>query len=143
NNAYPDVSRYMDEILQQARALGYVETMFGRRRYVPELKSGVMQVRRAAERMAINMPVQGTAADIMKKAMIAVADRIKKEAAENDVAMILQVHDELVFEVSPKQIKIIVAWIAEEMEHVVQLKVPLDVELSSGTTWGTLSPLSL
>ncbi|MDP2656345.1 MAG: DNA polymerase I [bacterium] len=141
--AYPDVRKYMDEILQQARSLGYVETFFGRRRYIPELKSSVMQVRRSAERTAINMPVQGTAADIMKKAMIAVAQRIKKEKARNDVAMVLQVHDELVFEISTAKVKTVAQWIQEEMEHVVQLKVPLEVEISSGKNWGTLSSLSL
>ncbi|NIW79957.1 MAG: DNA polymerase I, partial [Calditrichae bacterium] len=101
--AYKDVKEYLDRTKALAHKFGYVETIFGRRRYLPDIKSNIQQVRAAAERMAINMPVQGTAADIMKMAMIRVHQGLPKvcKAAK----MILQVHDELVFEVPEKDIK--------------------------------------
>jgi len=131
---YPGIKKYMDDTIDSARKNGYVETLLGRRRYIPDIASGVAQIKRGAERMAINMPIQGTAADIMKLAMIEID---KKTLSKNkDIKMILQVHDELVFEIPEDSIKYYVLSIKQTMESVFKLKCPLIVEGKEAENWG-------
>ena len=119
---------------------GYVETLFGRRRYIPEAQSSNWQMRREAERMAVNMPIQGTATgDIVKMAMIAVDEWTGREKLERDVRMLLQVHDELVFEIKKDVYERAVSKIKEAMEGVAELKVPLVVDVKAGKNWGEQS----
>ncbi len=130
---FPKMKQFTDNIITQARQQGYVETLFGRKRYLPDINSGVAQVRNAAERAAINLPVQGTSADIMKLAMIAVWQNIcSKNSA---IKMLLQVHDELVFEVPAEQTDTAAALIKKEMENVAKLSVPLVVDVKMGKNW--------
>ncbi len=134
---YPGVSRYMDTIRDSAKEQGYVETLFGRRLYLPEINARNGAMRKAAERTAINAPMQGTAADIIKRAMIAVDQWLQAgddEACEN-VRMIMQVHDELVFEVPTEQVEAFKAALKPYMENAAELDVPLLVEADSGDSW--------
>lgn len=131
---YPGVYAYMQATKQSAYQLGYVETLFGRRLYVPELKSSNPQRRQYAERTAINAPMQGSAADIIKRAMIAV-DRWILEAARDRVKMIMQVHDELVFEVAEDYLEQAIVQIRAHMQEAASLSVPLVVEIGVGTNW--------
>lgn len=128
---HPAITEYVERTKALAYKLGYVETLFGRRRYVPEIKSFIQQVRASAERMAINMPIQGTSADIIKLAMV----EIDKNIANDDVRMVLQVHDELVFEIKKGKEKKAIADIKEVMEEICKLKVPLVVEAEVGERW--------
>ncbi|MCW9059683.1 MAG: DNA polymerase I [Gammaproteobacteria bacterium] len=130
---YPGVKRYMDETREQAREQGYVETVFGRRLYLPEIRDRNGQRRAAAERTAINAPMQGTAADIIKRAMLRVETWNKGSGL--DVTLIMQVHDELVFEVAEKDIEAAKSGICEAMEGAAELSVPLRVELGTGHNW--------
>jgi len=130
---YPGVKAYMETTRELAREQGYVETLFGRRLYLPEINARNAQRRQAAERTAINAPMQGSAADIIKKAMLAVAAWIKSEAS--DVTMIMQVHDELVFEVPPDLEKAAATSIAGRMESAASLSVPLVVDIGTGRNW--------
>ena len=130
---YPGVQTFMDTTRESARELGYVETVFGRRLYLPEINHRNGQRRQYAERTAINAPMQGTAADIIKRAMIAVNDWI--ELAGLDVTMIMQVHDELVFEVRDDQLETARAEINRLMVNVAELKVPLVVDIGTGSNW--------
>jgi DNA polymerase I len=130
---FSGVKTYLDKTLEQAKKEGYVETIFGRRRYVPELESKNYQIRASGERMAINMPVQGTAADMMKFAMIRVYQKLDEK-----VRMILQVHDELVFEVPEGLENVVVKMVEKEMEDVLELAVPVVVEAKVGKRWGEL-----
>ena len=123
----------MKQVVEQAKEKGYVETMFGRRRYLPELKSGNFNLRSFGERVALNMPIQGTAADIMKLAMVAVERRLKKELPE--AALVLQVHDELIVECPEAQAEAAAKLLEEEMEQVVSLSVPLTAEAHWGKNW--------
>jgi DNA polymerase-1 len=116
-----------------AQSHGYVETMLGRRRPLPDISSGVIALRNAAERMAINSVVQGSAADMIKIAMVNVFRRMKKENAKGK--LLLQVHDELVFETPADVVEQEAAWIREEMQAAMQLKVPLKVEIGWGKNW--------
>ncbi|CEK12558.1 DNA polymerase I [Chthonomonas calidirosea] len=131
----PGVKRYIEEIKELAHRQGWVQTLFGRRRYLPDLRSGNHQVRQAAERAAINMPIQGTAADIMKLAMIRVYHRLN---AREDCALLLQVHDELLFEVKEEKIEACVAEIVPLMQEAYPLKVPLKVDAKVGTDWANM-----
>jgi DNA polymerase-1 len=131
---YPGMKRYMDATLEFARREGYVETYFGRRRYLPEIVSTVPQVKNSAERMAINMPVQGTAADLLKLAMIEIYKQLPKLSPETK--MILQVHDELVFEIPDKEVEKVSQKLKEIMENVCELKVPIVAEVGVGDNWG-------
>lgn len=131
---YPKVLEYMNRTRQQAHQLGYVETLFGRRLYLPEINTRNMVRQKAAERTAINAPMQGTAADIIKKAMIAIA-KWQNEQKNPPANMIMQVHDELVFEVYDKEIESSKKMIRELMEHAVKLSVPLVVSIGTGTNW--------
>jgi DNA polymerase-1 len=130
---YPGVLRYMDDIRCQAAELGYVETLFGRRLYLPEINSSNGMRRQAAERTAINAPMQGTAADIIKKAMINVDHWL--QATDTEAQMIMQVHDELVFEVPEQEVDEISAKVVELMSGAAQLDVPLLVEAGQGINW--------
>jgi DNA polymerase-1 len=133
---YEGVKHYLETTLQNARTNGFVCTLMGRKRYLPELSSGDRNIRSAAERMAINTPIQGTAADLIKLAMIRLYKRINSSGS--DAKMILQVHDELVFEVPQKEVKRLKKMIVEEMEHVIDLDVPLSVSISEGLNWAEL-----
>lgn len=135
---FSGVKKYIDRTLEFTKVNGYAETLFGRRRYIPELNSTNYQLRSAAERMAINHPVQGTAADLMKMAMIDVHKYIKENFKDGEVKMILQVHDELVLEVKEKLAKEIGDKVKEIMEKTVTLRVPVKVEVGIGQRWGEL-----
>lgn len=139
---YQGIKKYIDKTIEETREKGYAETLFGRRRYLPEINSGVMQVRSAAERMAINMPIQGTAADLIKLAMIKIFN-ILKEFKEEEIKMILQVHDELVFEVKKDLADKIAKIVKIEMERVIKLKAPIEVKLSIGPNWGETEELNI
>ncbi len=131
---YPGVKSYMDNTRADAADAGYVETIFGRRLYLPDINAKNGQRRQHAERTAINAPMQGTAADIIKKAMINVADWLATE--EFDAQMIMQVHDELVLEVKTEQLEAFSAKLKQIMEEAAELAVPLIVEVGSGKNWG-------
>ncbi|MBZ6068244.1 DNA polymerase I [Aeromonas schubertii] len=131
---YPGVLEYMERTRQQAEGLGYVETLFGRRLYLPEIKSRNAGLRKAAERAAINAPMQGTAADIIKRAMIAVDGWIQSEGGD-DIRMLMQVHDELVFEVREDRVEALVPTIKTLMSAAADLHVPLVVEAGTGDNW--------
>ncbi len=130
---YPGVKKYMDSIREQARAQGYVETLFGRRLYLPDINDKNVQRRQYAERTAINAPMQGTAADIIKRAMIQIDDWIQPE--QLDCKMIMQVHDELVFEVRSDSADLIKQAVIQRMVAAVELTVPLVVDAAVGSNW--------
>jgi DNA polymerase-1 len=137
--AYSGVREYLDQTKALAHARGFVETLFGRKRPLPEINSPRPEVRAAAERMAINMPVQGTAADIIKLAMIEVARRLPSLSPAS--AMLLQVHDELVFEVPDKEVSNLAHTIKEVMESVEKLKCPIVVDSKAGKDWDRMDRL--
>ncbi len=130
---YPKVKEYIQRVIEQAREKEYVETIFGRRRYLPDINSRNHVVRSNAERTAINTPIQGSAADIIKKAMINIFNRFKKQNIKSK--MIIQVHDELVFDVLIDELDEVKQIIKYEMENVVRLKVPLVVDMGQGRNW--------
>jgi DNA polymerase-1 len=130
---YPGVKRFMDNTRAQARETGYVETVFGRRLYLPDIRSGNAQLRQYAERSAINAPMQGTAADIIKRAMITVDAWCRREQAP--ARLIMQVHDELVFEVPAAALAAVTAAVREHMVNAASLSVPLRVDVGSGANW--------
>lgn len=131
---YPGVLTYMERTREQAEQAGYVETLFGRRLYLPDIKAKNMGLRKAAERAAINAPMQGTAADIIKRAMIKLADWIKT-CDNGTIRMVMQVHDELVFEVREDKLDAYVPVIRQYMMDAASLKVPLDVGIGVGDNW--------
>jgi len=131
---YPGVLTYMERTREQAEQTGYVETLFGRRLYLPDIKAKNMGLRKAAERAAINAPMQGTAADIIKLAMIKLADWIKT-CDNGTIRMVMQVHDELVFEVREDKLDAYVPMIRQYMMDAASLKVPLDVGIGVGDNW--------
>ena len=130
---YPGVKRYMEETRAQASEQGYVETLFGRRLYLPEIRSSNGQRRQAAERTAINAPMQGTAADIIKMAMLNIQHWL--EETNYDAMMTMQVHDELVFEVTAEQVPAFIEDVKKRMEHAAKLNVPLLVDAGYGENW--------
>ena len=130
---YPGVKKYMEESVQKGKSKGYVETLFGRRRYLPELSNPNYNVRSFGERCAMNSPIQGTAADIIKLAMIAVEKRLRSENLE--ARLILQVHDELIIESPLCESERVQALLKDCMEHVIDLKVPLRADISTGGNW--------
>ena len=132
-DTYPGVHHYMESIKQSARERGYVETLFGRRRALPELNSKNFNLRSFGERAAMNTPIQGTAADIIKIAMLRVRDRLKAEGFE--ARLILQVHDELILEAPEHEAERAAALLREEMEHAAELRVPLVAEAKIGHSW--------
>ena len=123
----------MKRVVEQAKEQGYVETMFGRRRYLPELASSNFNMRAFGERVARNMPIQGTAADIIKIAMIRVEDRLRKEGMKS--RLILQVHDELIVEAPEDEAEKAAAVLTEEMRSAAQLSVPLIADAGIGKSW--------
>jgi DNA polymerase-1 len=129
---YPKVKTYMEATRVHAADQGYVETIFGRRLYLPDIRAKHMGKRRAAERAAINAPMQGTAADIIKKAMIAIHAQLPSHP---DVKMLMQVHDELVFEIQANEVERAKQWIRDAMQNTVQLSVPLVVDIGVGKNW--------
>ncbi|MFM4911704.1 DNA polymerase I [Aeromonas dhakensis] len=131
---YPGVLEYMERTRQQAEAQGYVETLFGRRLYLPDIKSRNAGLRKAAERAAINAPMQGTAADIIKRAMINVDGWIRG-IEDQSIRMLMQVHDELVFEIREEKLEEYIAIIKEKMSAAAELHVPLVVEAGTGDNW--------
>lgn len=131
--AYPGVRTFLDNVVARAKQTGYAETMYGRRRHIPELKAKNPQLRGFGERTAMNHPMQGTAADIIKIAMVRVSRRLEEEGFA--AHMILQVHDELDFECPVDEVERLTAMVQDVMEHVVDLRVPLIAEASTGVTW--------
>lgn len=131
--AYPNVKEYMNSNVEFARKNGYVSTLLGRKRYIPEINSSNFNLRSFGERAAMNMPLQGTAADVIKIAMIKVANRIKKEGLRS--RLILQVHDELIVDTAEDEVEEVKNILVEEMQSAVTLSVPLTVETECGTRW--------
>ena len=130
---YQGVARYRDRMIAAAREKGYVTTLLNRRRYLPDINHANNRIRSEAERMAVNTPIQGTAADLIKRAMIAIHGRMKKESFRSK--MLLQVHDELVFEVPKEELEHLIPMVREEMESVYSLDVPLKVDINYGKNW--------
>lgn len=131
--AFPSIRTFIDGIIAQTREKGYVETMFGRRRYLPEINARNATVRALAERNAVNAPIQGTSADIIKLAMIGVARRMEEEGLRS--RMVLQIHDELLFDTCEEEAETLKALVVEEMENVITLSIPLTVECGYGKDW--------
>lgn len=149
---FGSIKKWMAEVLEEGRKNGYVETIWGRRRYIPELNMQNKMLQSFGERAAINHPIQGTSADMIKKAMIEIdkslESRVSKSAKPyksqgQSCQMILQVHDELLFECEPSDLKETAKLIKEKMESVISLKVPVVVDLKSGKNWGEMSPLTV
>ncbi|MFQ5607562.1 MAG: DNA polymerase I, partial [Candidatus Zixiibacteriota bacterium] len=130
-NRYPGIRKYMDSTIKFARENGYVETLTGRRRMIPDIESKTASIRQFAERVAINTPIQGAAADIIKLAMI----RIHEQLRDTDSKMILQVHDELVFDAAKSELKRLTDIVRNGMESAIELKVPLTVDIGVGDNW--------
>ena len=130
---FPSISYFIEDTLTAARENGYVETIFGRRRYIPDINSHNATVRALAERNAVNAPIQGTAADIIKIAMINVDRRMTQEHLKSK--MVLQIHDELLFDAVPEEVEALKRLVVEEMENVTKLSVPLTVECNEGKNW--------
>jgi DNA polymerase-1 len=130
---YQGVQRYMKDVVAAARETGYVETLYGRRRLLPELHSSNFNVRSGAERMALNTPIQGTAADIIKIAMLRVSRRMQQEGLQ--ARLVLQVHDELIVECPESEQQLVMALVTEEMQAAATLKVPLVAEAHAAHTW--------
>ena len=128
-----EASDYMEKYLEQAKKAGYVATLLGRRRWLPELKSSNYNLRSFGERVALNMPIQGTAADVMKLAMIRVAARLKAEGLR--ARLVLQVHDELIVECPQEETEQVKALLTQEMEGAGQFSVPLVAEAGAGHSW--------
>ena len=133
---YPGIRSYIDSVKAQVREAGYLKTLLGRRRYIPEIHSSNHNVRAAGERMAINMPIQGTAADIIKISMVRIQERL--DALKLRSLMIIQVHDELIFEVPKDELEQVKSVVMELMPSAMTLAVPLEVELKTGYTWGDM-----
>jgi DNA polymerase-1 len=136
---FPSIKQYFETVKTEARKNGYTETLFGRRRYFPGLKSKIPFVKAMAERMAINAPLQGTAADIIKIAMKEIDTALKKEKQTEDIHLLLQVHDELIYEVKKEQIDEARELIKRVMENAIETRLPLSANVSSGKNWGELA----
>jgi DNA polymerase-1 len=131
---FPTVKGYTEQVVVQARESGFVTTLLGRRRYIPDVNNANYNIRMNAERAAINTPIQGTAADIIKLAMIRVDRRLKNTGAK----MLLQVHDELLFEVPPGEVGAVAAIVREEMASAYDTRVRLKVDVKAGTNWSEM-----
>ncbi|OGG40850.1 hypothetical protein A2118_01630 [Candidatus Kaiserbacteria bacterium GWA2_50_9] len=144
-STFKTLAEYLESTKGFARKHGYTETLFGRRRQFPEMKSSLPYVRAQAERMAINAPIQGTQADIIKLAMVRVDEMLEKEKAQTDAYLLLQVHDELVYEIRDERVGVLGAKIKEIMESVLPVEktrgVPVIATMKSGPDWGTMKPL--
>lgn len=132
---FPKVKQYINDTLDSARRKGYVSTLLGRRRYLPDLNSKNFAVRSNAERQAINMPIQGTAADMIKLAMIRIDEALRSRKSEVRSQMLLQVHDELVFEVPKNEVEMMTALVRDKMMTAMKLDMPIEVEVGTGTNW--------
>ena len=130
---YSGIKKFMDDIVEETKQKGYVETLYHRRRYVPELKSNNYMVRQFGSRVAMNTPIQGTAADIMKIAMINVYNKLKEAGLKSKI--LVQVHDELLIETYLDEQEQVIKILKEEMENVIKLKVPLLAEVTKGSNW--------
>jgi DNA polymerase-1 len=133
NKRFPSIQRFMMDCVMQAQTKGYVETIKGRRRPLPDIGSGVIAIRNASERMAINSVVQGSAADLIKIAMLNVYNRLRNENRPSK--MLLQVHDELVFETPADSVEAEAAMVKSEMENAMKLRVPVKAEVGWGINW--------
>ena len=133
-HTYPKVKAYMDMVVEQAKRDGYVSTLMGRRRWIPELKSSNFNTRSFGERVALNTPIQGTAADLIKLAMIRVRNRLRKEGLQGQ--LVLQVHDELIVECPERERESVASLVQEEMEQTIELSVALQADTASGNSWG-------
>ncbi len=136
---YPKVQSFMDAKIEEAKELGYVSTLFGRRRYLPDIHNRNMGIRQFAQRQAINTPVQGTAADLIKLAMVAIDQAMAKSSWK--ARMIMTVHDELVFDVPKVELAPLAVLVREHMEHAIELTVPLKTSLKSGSNWMEMESL--
>jgi DNA polymerase-1 len=134
--AYPSIKKMVENSIKEAQKTGYALTFFGRKRPLPEINSNIPMIRKSAERMAINTPLQGTAADLIKMAMIKVAELIKGH--EDEIRMLLQVHDELIFEVKKDKLDFYAPKIKKIMTEVLKLRLPIVVDESVGKNWGEL-----
>ena len=130
---YSGIKKFMEDIVEKAKQQGYVETLFGRRRYIPELKSNNYMVRQFGSRVAMNMPIQGTAADIMKIAMIDVYNKLKEKNLKS--RLILQIHDELIIEAYKEEKEEVKEILKSSMENAYKLKVPLIVDMCEADNW--------
>jgi DNA polymerase-1 len=130
---YPEVKCYLESLIEEARQNGFVTTLLGRRRYIPEINSPDMRMRQFAERTAINTPIQGSAADIIKVAMISIQDRLSKKKLA--AKMIMQVHDELVFDVPKTELEEVYKIVKDGMENVIKLRVPVEAHVEVGKNW--------
>jgi DNA polymerase-1 len=137
---FPSVRKFIDDLLENARRTGVVKTMFGRRRLVPELTNRNTQIRSQAEREAVNMPIQGTAADIQKIAMIRVDAAVRDAGLR--ARLLLSVHDELLFETPREEVEALAAIVRREMEGALPLTVPLVVDVKVGDDWESMTPLT-
>ena len=130
---YPSIDAYLEDVVKNAENDGYTTTIMGRRRYIPELKSSKIPLKQFGKRVAMNAPIQGTAADVMKIAMLKVASRLEREGLDAEIVM--QVHDELIIEVKKDEAERCAAIIREEMEGACQFSVPLTVDVTIGNNW--------
>ena len=133
---YPNIKKMVDSFIKEAKEKGYVSTLFNRKRYLPDINSSMPFIKKAAERMAINTPIQGTAADIIKRAMIKIDEKIKK--SESDIKLLLQVHDELIFEIKKDKVEEFKEAITKIMQSNSNLEVPMVVKTSQGSSWKDL-----
>ncbi len=133
---FPGVREFTQQTIEKARELGLVTTLLGRRRYIPDINSGNRNFRLFAERAAVNMPIQGTAADIIKLAMIRIHRDLKTSGVASE--MLLQVHDELLFEVPPDELAFVSKLVRDDMEHAYQMRVPIKVDVKAGRNWSEM-----
>jgi DNA polymerase-1 len=140
---YPKIKSFMDDTLASARSKGYVETLLKRRRYIPDIESKDMRMRQFAERTAINAPVQGTASDLIKIAMVSIHERLQRPDAPAGTRMLLQVHDDLVFEVPEKSLTAAAELVRQEMENAIKLSVPVLVSVKAGPNWKEMEKLKI
>jgi DNA polymerase-1 len=130
---YPNVKKYLDGTIEQCRSLGYVTTLLNRKRYIPDIHSKNFNLRSFAERTAMNTPIQGSAADIIKIAMVKVYQDLKKGGFRS--RLILQVHDELLIDCVPEELEAVKALLKRDMEEAVALEVPVEVDMNTGANW--------
>ncbi|MCU0651242.1 MAG: DNA polymerase, partial [Candidatus Omnitrophica bacterium] len=136
---YPGVKDYIGTQIKKAKECGFVTTILGRRRYLPEIKDRNMAIRQFAERQAINAPIQGSASDMIKLAMIKIHGGMLEQ--RSGAKMILQIHDELLFDVPQRDLKAFAPWVKDSMEHVMKLKVPVKVDVSAGKNWNQMKKM--
>ncbi|MDP7090120.1 MAG: DNA polymerase, partial [Dehalococcoidia bacterium] len=133
---YPGIRDYIEQVKQSARDTGYAETIIGRRRYLPDINAGHPMHRSAAERVSVNMPIQGTAADVIKIAMVNISNEMKTQKMQSKMS--IQVHDELIFEIAPGELMEMQILVTTMMPAAMELAVPLLVEAKTGPTWGDM-----